>query len=191
MRRREFLSMLGSAAAWPLAARAQQAAMPVVGFLGSETAELWKSRLDEFRQGLAQTGQVEGRDTTIEPRWGEGQYAGMPALAADLVRRQVAVIVASDNAAALAARRATTTIPIVFTTNGEPMSEGLVSGLNRPGGNLTCVGFFSGAVAARRLALLRDLVPTAQVVAFLMDPKTEVSTAANGGMRSRRHARPA
>jgi putative ABC transport system substrate-binding protein len=170
--RREFISLLAGAGAWPLATNAQQAATPVVGFLGSETAELWASRLQEFRQGLAQTGFSEGNNVTIEPYWGEGQYARMPTLAADLVRRKVAVIVASDNAAALAAKQATTTIPIVFTTNGEPMNPGLVSGLNRPGGNVTCVGFFSGALAAKRLSLLRELVPKTQVVALLLDPKS-------------------
>jgi putative ABC transport system substrate-binding protein len=143
----------------------------VIGFLNSHTAAELADLVAAFRRGLDDAGYVEGRNVSIEFRWAEGQYDRLPELAAELVRRPVAVIVGSDNPAALAAKKATTTIPIVFTSDGGPVALGLVTSLNKPGGNVTGVGLFSGALAAKRLGLLRDLVPSAQVVGMLADPK--------------------
>src|SRR5215471_1638980 len=171
LKRREFITLLGGAAVWPLTAHAQQRAMPVIGYLGPESATAFASRVRAFRQGLGETGYAEGRNVAIEFRWAESQHSRLPALAADLVGRQVAVIVAPGGApAALAAKSVTSTIPIVFEMGADPIAIGLVNSLNRPGGNLTGVSSLNVGVTPKRLEILHEAVPTAGVVAVLVNP---------------------
>src|SRR5215218_2691565 len=171
MRRRDFITSLGGAVAWTLPAHARQPAMPVIGYLSPESPGPFASRVKAFREGLAEAGYVEGRNVAIEFRWAEGQYNRLPALAADLVSRQVDVIAAPGGApVALAAKSATTTIPIVFEMGGDPVTLGVVGSLNRPEGNLTGVSSLSVESSLKRLEILREVVRTAAIVGVAVNP---------------------
>src|SRR6202171_3523529 len=171
MRRREFIALVGSSAAWPLAARAQQRGMPVIGFVHSASPEPYAPQVNAFRQSLKEAGYVEGQNVAIEYRWAENQIARLPTLAAELVQRQVSVIVAGGSpVAALAAKAATTTIPIVFMNAADPVGIGLVASFNRPGGNVTGITLLGGELVAKRLGILRDLLPSIKRVGMLVNP---------------------
>lgn len=180
MKRRAFISLLGGAvAAWPLAARGQQPTMPVIGYLNAPVPEGYANPLRAFRQGLKETGFVEGENVAIDYRWGENQPARLPALAAELVRQRVNVIAVSSNTAAIATVKATATIPIVFIVADDPVKLGLVTSLARSGGNATGINFFAAELATKRLELLRTLVPTAKRVAVLLNPAEGTVAATN------------
>jgi putative ABC transport system substrate-binding protein len=188
VRRREFITLLGGTAAWPLAARAQQPTMPVIGYLSSLSPDRQDSLTftRSFLKGLTETGYVEGRSIIIEYRWARGQYDQLPALVADLIGRQVSVIAAvGGSAPGLAAKAATSTIPIVFQTGSDPIKDGLVSSMNRPGGNVTGITRLGTTVEPKRLELLRELVPRATVIAFLVNP---VNPAADHQLQEMREA---
>jgi putative ABC transport system substrate-binding protein len=180
-RRREFIWLVGGAVAWPLAARAQQQSMPVIGFLNSVSPQPFANYVAGFRAGLKEAGYIDGQNVTIEFRWAEGHYDRLPEMAADLVRHKVAVLVSTGGEpSVLAAKAATTTIPIVFTSGIDPIRAGIVSSLSRPGGNITGVYMFTSQIESKRLGLLRALVPGVQLIAVLLNPNRQDYTRQKG-----------
>ncbi len=191
MRRREFIALLGgAAAAWPLVARAQQPALPVIGYLNNGTRDGYATLrdADAFRQGLNESGYIEDQNITIEYRWAEGHDDRLPGLVADLVRRKVTVLAATGTPTALAAKAATAVIPIVFETAGDPVTLGLVASLNRPGGNVTGVTQLSSELVPKRLGLLHDLIPTAKIIGLLVNPKDPRAETQSRDMQEAAHA---